>query len=255
MKKGTVMKDPKIAICNVGIGGNYAVGSNRLIDSLDHVGNRWDRFIYVNQYPEGSPTHQQAPYAFKLHALMAAERAGADIIVWADSAVWAIRDAADLIKHVERQGYYFVHSGYSYGQWTSDTCMMAMGEKRDDQCYDAAVSPMIMACFYAIDLRRPAMKRFFQEVKDVSLSHDGALLRGDWKNDNRQVSYDPRCTGHRHDQSVISILIKRYKLKIDIAHETFFQYYDIPGDYVGTDWHRVDLGRFKPSIAWLTQGV
>lgn len=245
----------KIGICNVGIGGNYAVGSQRLIDSLDALNNTWRRYIYINQYPEGAPSHQEAPYAFKLHALMAAEREGCDIIIWADSAVWAIRDPSDLIRFIEKQGYYFVHSGYSYGQWTSDYCLEQMGEPRSDVSHDAAVSPMIMACFYAIDLRRPAMKKFFQEVKDISLSQNGALLRGDWKNDQGQVSTDIRCTGHRHDQSVISVLIKRHKLKIDIAHETFFQYYDIPGDYVGTDWRSRDISRFKPSIAFLTQGV
>jgi hypothetical protein len=243
-----------VGICNVGVGGRYPAGSRRLSESLAAVGIPWRQFILAGRYPDGSPTHEQAPYAFKLHALAAAARDGCDIVLWADSAVWAIRDAAPLIGAVERRGYYFVHSGFSYGQWTSDACLAAMGETRTDASHDAALSPMIMACFYAVDLRRTEMRQFLEEVRHWTLANDGALLRGAWTNDRRQVSEDPRCSGHRHDQSILSILIKRWSLTIDVPHETYFQYYDDHGHHVGDGWRQVDIARFAPSISFLSQG-
>lgn len=245
----------KIGICNVGVGAGHVNGSRRLKESLDFHGINWEQFFWLDKYPKGCPTHKEVPYAFKPYAILEAKKAGCDIVIWADSAVWAINGNVEaLISYIETKGYYFISSGYSIGQWTSDKTIEGMCYARDDELHDPSKSQMIMACFFAIDFRIEFMSWFFMEYYHACLSNKGYLLKGDWKNDKLQVSKDIRCTGHRHDQSIISLLIKRHNLEIVNGHENFFQYYPYD-NYVGKNWKEVQLdNKVLKSINFLTQG-
>ena len=65
--------------------------------------------------------------------------------------------------------------------------------------------------------------------KYIGAAADGVSYPGDWSNENLQVSNDMRCKGHRHDQSVASILIKQAGLTVTNAQDTYFAYAEHKG--------------------------
>jgi hypothetical protein len=56
----------------------------------------------------------------------------------------------------------------------------------------------IWACFMAFDFAVPAAREFFRRWKQAA---DSGLFRGLHSNDEKTESQDPRCRGHRHDQT------------------------------------------------------
>jgi hypothetical protein len=77
-------------------------------------------------------------------------------------------------------------------------------------------------------------------------------MLGSWTNQNKKVSNDPRCLGHRHDQSVGSILACQLGMEHIIPHETYFQYFlNHPFNYGGEN----NMTGIKDSIALLCQGM
>lgn len=244
----------KIGICNVGVGSSHVNGTRRLKESLDHFGVDWKQFFWVDKYPDGCPTHKQSPYGFKAYAMQEAFKAGMEIVIWLDSSMWLRNgNVSGIISQVERDGYYFPNSGYSCGQWCSDNILRAMGVTRTDDLHDASTSPMCMAGFTFLDLRQPRVREFYEEYQFWCKKDNGILLQGKHVNDG-SVSSDSRVTGFRHDQSVASLLIKKYGFKVTNSHENFFMYYPYK-EYVGNKWKDVKVkADLLESITFFAQG-
>jgi len=75
-------------ILNVASGRWFPVAQDRLIASLAHVCEPSDTCIWRNSYPPGSPTHEENPYVFKIHAFRQAIRLGYSRALWLDSSCW-----------------------------------------------------------------------------------------------------------------------------------------------------------------------
>lgn len=203
--------------------GYYAKAMMRLEQSLKSV--HFDGvFKGINDYGHiGSPHHKGSPdavpYAFKALSIKKAMDEGADMILWCDSVVYATKSLDPIFDHIEKHGYlFFDNLGYSIGDYTSDACLRKFGISRED----AFNSKMIMACVMGFDLRNNTALSFLEKYIGAAL--DGVSYPGDWSNENLQVSNDMRVKGHRHDQSVASIIIKDMELEITNAQSTFFAY-------------------------------
>lgn len=194
----------------------YQLGIDQMTESLKKIKFDGD-FLCFRDYSEiQSPTHEEIPYAFKAYSIKKAFELGYDLVLWMDAPVYATKSLTKVFKHIETKGYlFFDNIGFSIGDYTSDRCLELMGMTREE----AFESKMIMAC--VMGLHKSKVKKFTDcYIKLADSQHYG----GAWKNDNGQVSLDKRVKGHRHDQSVASILVKQMNLKITHPHSTFFAY-------------------------------
>lgn len=211
--------------------GNYAKSMMRLDLSLKMVGfgGQYEIFKGINDYghinsPHHKGTHDAVPYAFKALSIKKAIEEGADYILWCDSVIYATKSIEPVFNHIKEHGYlFFDNLGYSIGDYTSDACLSNFGMTREE----AFNSKMLMACCAGFDVNNPKAKEFL--YKYISAASDGVSYQGDWTNENLQVSNDMRCRGHRHDQSVMSIIVKQMGLDITNAQETFFAYNEHKG--------------------------
>lgn len=202
--------------------GNYAKALMRLEQSLRSV--HFDgEFKGINDYGHiNSPLHKgpnSVPYAFKALSIKKAIEEGADLLLWCDSPVYATKSLDPVFKDIEENGYLlFDNIGFSIGDYTSDACLNYFGMTREE----SFEKKMLMACVMGFNLHDPKAKAFLQEYYDqhVILS----CYPGDWVNNNLQVSSDMRCKGHRHDQSVASILAYKHNMAITNAQSTYFAY-------------------------------
>lgn len=211
--------------------GQYAKALMRLELSLKLVGFGGENEIFkgINDYahilsPHHKGTYDAVPYAFKAYSIKKAMEEGADLILWCDSPVYATKSMEPIFKHIQEHGYlFFDNIGFSIGDYTSDACLNQWGMTRDE----AFNSKMIAACVMGFDVHNPQAKEFLD--KYISAAKDGVSYMGDWTNQNLQVSNDIRVKGHRHDQSLASILIKQMGLTITHAQATYFAYCEHKG--------------------------
>ena len=219
------MSDKKTVVSFADGAGNYAKGLMRLEKSLIQVGFG-GTFKGINDYAHiGSPMHKNAPgavpYAFKAYSIKKAIEEGARYILWCDSVIYATKSINPVFEHIKKHGYVlFDNIGFSIGDYTSDKCLEVFNMSREK----AFKTPMIMACVMGFDIQNPTAKAFLDLYIDAAA--DGAsyhhntldtIAHGDWSNEYLQVSNDMRVKGHRHDQSVASILAEQLGMELTLA--------------------------------------
>ncbi len=214
--------------------GRYGLMQERLKKSLVAVGYTGD-IMFFNHEEEISldppcPYHASedlalhaagkvVPYGFKAYAIKKAIDAGYENIIWMDAAVYATKPIDDFISMIEKWGYvFFDNIGFSIGDYTSDACLNTFGMTRTE----AFNKKMIMACVMGINTKSKGAMLWFSHY--YGAANDGVSYLGSWHNSNGEVSSDMRVKGHRHDQSVASIIISALDLTILNAQQTFFAY-------------------------------
>jgi hypothetical protein len=176
-------------------------------------------FICFKTFEEiGSPTHKEVPYAFKAYAIDKARKMGYDLVLWCDSVVYPISDLKPVFDYINKNAYMFFNNiGYSIGEYTSDKCLELLNMS-SDEAFD---SKMLMACCMGFNFKDTKVNK----IVDSYLFHaTSGAYHGDWFNNNKQVSKNNLVKGHRHDQSVISILVHQNKLNVLNGNQTFFAY-------------------------------
>ena len=194
--------------------GPYVPLQRRLLGSLKGV----DVLSWTDSWPPGSPSHAEAPYAFKLHAMAEARRRGAASVIWLDAPVTAAGDPAEAFARIESAGHVFVTGGERLGNWIGDAALEAFGLARD-----AAMGlPLLNGTFIGLDLRRGAWLDAMLEAAAGGLL-DGPYFTGQAPAEARArkpgksvgpASTDPRCWGHRHDEAIGSVLAARMGMSI-----------------------------------------
>lgn len=204
-------------VINFARGSWYPKGAARLgaslVDSPKEIG--WmvvAKESYVNQ-----PTHQEIPYAFKLGCFQRALSEGVDLVLWLDAACYAIRDITPVFDHIEKHGYFFVGAGegHTIGKWTNDATLDAFGFERDE----VMDVPQQSTCCIGLDLRKQAMRQWLH----TWVTHR-AFFKGRWDNKTFSESSDPRCLGHRHDQSVAALITHVMGLDVHPRDNHLFAY-------------------------------
>jgi len=182
--------------------GRYVRGQERLSRLIS------EKFIFFcNEMPPGSPEHADVPYAFKAHALVAADRAGADLVLWLDAAIKPVGSLEPIWKQIEEQGYWFTgNDAGPVGHWCCDAALPLLGVTREEACSMDEVT----TCAFGLNLKSDIGKAFLAEF--MLLAQNGAF-RGPWKNINGEASTDPRVRGHRHDQTAASVIANRLGMR------------------------------------------
>jgi hypothetical protein len=156
-------------------------------------------------------SHKDSPYYFKIDALLKASQR-ADILLWADSSIFATGKGPlnPIFEHVEREGYYLQKNGWNNAQWCNDTSLFTFGFTRDE----AEKQDQVNAACYGISPRHPTGKLILDE-----LVHHRDMFKGAWSNDHETESHDVHCLGHRHDQSVLSLIAAKHHLTVHSPSE------------------------------------
>lgn len=199
----------KPIIISAGIGGWYPAGIERLERSLLLHGYAADYKFWKNEYPPESPSHQDNPYAFKIHAFNSAINEGKKIILWLDSSFWCIKTPHEIFDIINANGVFGFRTGYNCAQTCSDAALEWAGITRDQ----AEQLPEIATGMVGLHMDNPDGKKVFE------LWQEGCNL-GLFKNSrvhDVRDSADPRFIHARQDQSIFSLAIHMCGLQIDFT--------------------------------------
>lgn len=214
------------AVLNVACGQWFPVGQQRLFDSLEERQENATRLFWRDEYPPNSPTHEDAPYAFKPYAFQHARTLGFDQAIWLDASVWLHKKPlADIWARIDEDGWYLEPDGHVVGEWISDATLALFHLTRDE----AMSLPLIDGKLIGLDFRNAKAAEWLDCW--LALADSGAF-NGAWTNDNGEVSTDPRCRGHRHDISCGSPLAADLGMSLQPFKRLGFPGNGEPGDEI-----------------------
>ena len=196
--------------------GNFKIGQTRLVNSLKYVGYEGDIQLYNNHEQLGCKSHKEVPYQFKVYAIHKAYKEGYDIALYCDSSIYPVKDITPCLDYIEKNGYLLELCGFHLGQWCSDKALSVFGITRDE----AFKMPMHSAGFTGLNFKDEKAKAFIEQWFEYAKAEE--TFKGSWTNNNKEVSNDERCSGHRHDQSVATFLANKLVMKAIAPH--FMQY-------------------------------
>lgn len=241
---------PRTCIINYASGAWYPRGQERLCRSLVDVQffKLGDIFAF-NETTLSCPPHQAIPYGFKVAAFNYVLERGYKVVLWCDAAVWAIKPLDTIFDYIEEHGHIFFQAGWNCAQWTSDACLKQMDVSRDA----AERMSQYMGCCMGFNFDHPRSIEFMKRL--TGYAWDGICFPGAWSNEAQQVSTDPRCLGHRHDQTVGSIIASQLGMDQIVGHETYFAYYNSSGNVPYHYGQPNDMSGIKDSVVLLSQGM
>jgi hypothetical protein len=184
----------KIAFVNVATSPYYIDAAEPLVKSIHQHCPDAAVFSFNRVEDFGSPTHKDNPYAFKLYAIQHVRKLGYDVIVWCDSPVRVIRPLDEWFAEVEKVGVYLQQDMWKIGEWANDAALDWFKVSRDEVVDTTNCS----AGLQGLDFRHPTAIAYFDLWWKAM---EAGLFKGEWKNDRGTESADPRCRGHRHDQT------------------------------------------------------
>jgi hypothetical protein len=195
----------------------FKKGQDRLRESLIQYGYQGDVLLF-NEYNQiGSKSHQEVPYQFKVYAIEKARNLGYDIVLYCDASIYAISDVMPVINHIISKGHLMEYCGFSAGQFSTDLCLKEFNLTRDE----AMLIKLHSAGFTGLNFKNELTTKFFD--KWFQRAKEEITFCGDWNNNYNQCSNDKLCLGHRHDQTVASIIAD--KLNMERIEPNFMQYF------------------------------
>jgi hypothetical protein len=202
----------------------YIMKQKRQEESLKSIGFDGDYFCFHSFDEIESKHHSEVPYQFKPKAIQKVREMGYDVVLWMDSPVYATKPLDNVFYHIINNGILlFDNIGFTIGDFTSDRCLNITNMTREE----SFMNPMVMACVMGFDFRNQLTNHIFDEY--LRLSEVEGAFEGSWHNDRLQLSNDYRVRGHRHDQSVISILAVKYGIRLTHPNSTYFAYFNNAG--------------------------
>lgn len=160
------------------------------------------------------PKHYELNYCFKASMLVDAYNDNCDIAIWSDSRMVLSQPFDALYKTLKEAPTIFLHKneGWTVGQWTHDRCLKEFGVTRE-QAYEI---PTVVSGFYAFDFMDKAAIEFFREFFEYcnrpEIINGPRYVGGIVNVNNKQY------LGHRHDQSILSLMAHKYKLPLEVGH-------------------------------------
>lgn len=207
--------DNDACIVSCGIGPEYQEGlhSTRLHCEVN-VPEAWR--LFYRELPLGCPSHEAQQYAFKIYAIQRAVDAGFRYILWMDASFQPIRSIEPLWAVIREQGWYAPRQGDAMlGTWASDAFLEALQLSRDT----AMTIPMCLSGLVGFDMRSDAGRWLWHQWREEyrlgmwngpHLNKPGQPTEVWGQKFSGHCSYDPRCEGHRHDETSLSWLLHLY---------------------------------------------
>lgn len=161
-----------------------------------------DKNFFKGTLPQGCPTHQEVPYAFKPYIFKEMFDKGYTQVIWVDSTIVLSKDLFNIWNYLKANGVLAFHNlGHPLRSWISDIALAELKiseEELDD-------IEQIMACVVGFDISHPVGKKVFDEwyklaEEKISFQNNGSNRKG--------------FKAHRHDQAVLSGLLWQNDVKL-----------------------------------------
>jgi hypothetical protein len=146
-----------------------------------------------------SPHHSTNPYAFKVYCIEKVRKLGFSLVVWSDCINRLQKPLDDVLEDTVKKGVYLQGDEHASGIFANDRALSYFGLNRDE----AMKIEAIYACLMIFDFRHQSTITFFDMWKKACV--DGIFI-GNWQNSGHTESQDPRCKGHRHDQTCAELI-------------------------------------------------
>ena len=185
--------------------GTYRGIEEKLVASMKRFNPAIDVFVFNNEADIGSPTHRDAPYAFKPYSVNTVRMKGYDIIIWCDSCLRAVRSLDPFVDEIAEKGVYLQKDGWKVGEWANDRSLEYFGVTREQSMQLDSIYAQCMG----FDFRTKIANDFLSMWLGAA---EAGIFKGNWKNDTLSESSDPRVKGHRHDQTCSELI--SYHLRI-----------------------------------------
>lgn len=176
----------------------YWPGQKRLVKSLKTHTPDIDILTFGSEAEVGAAKHKVNNYSFKPMAMLKAYEMGYRQILWLDASMNVIKDITGIFDLIDKDGYFFVDSGWPNSRWTNDRALEYFGTNDGE---------MLSSGILGVDLTNPQAYSFFDAWTQAM--RDG-IFNGDWSN-------------HRHDQTAASIIAHKMGMKLQEAN-TFMVY-------------------------------
>jgi hypothetical protein len=168
--------------------------------------------------PDGWPTHEENPYAFKAYSLDHAKNYG--LILWLDASIVPVSSLDPLWNKIEKDGYWIARNGWNNYEWTADSAYPDLfpGMKIEQARQVNKQIPHLVGAAFGLNTRTDTGQKFLRDY--LHLAKSGAF-RGPWKNIPDEPCAPPDVFGHRHDQTAMSVIAWRLGMKITDCPEVF----------------------------------
>lgn len=208
----------KHCIINVGYGGWYAKGTERLKKSLNYHGYSGDVLTWTD-FPNDN-YDKNSPYNVKAAAFEEALKMGYTHIAWMDCSCWAIQQVEPIFDTINEFGYYIPKSGYNAAQVCSDRCLDYFNVDRDTAEKYADSSTIVFGINYENPLGREFIDTWINSAKD-------GIFVGSREHDSQ--SNDSRFLFYRQDQSCATLIANKMGLQLSNLGELVSYYsHDMP---------------------------
>jgi len=189
----------------------YANGIAKIAADLQRTGFSGEFLYWDRDYPEGSPPHEQIPFAFKPWAFKAAKTKQHNLVLWMDSSIRLRRPVDPLFRILQQQGYLFIDGCHSVGEYCSDAALAPLKITREESFQMCSC----WACVMGLNFNSDTSTEFLDEW--LALSLDGITFPGPkWSGINgwpHTASIDIRVKGHRYDQTAASVIATRLGMR------------------------------------------
>lgn len=170
----------------------YHRAQKRLVESL----NGHKKIMFNDYAVIGSPTHQQSPYEFKIHAIRKAFDQD-DTVLWVDSSMYLSGDLSVIERLIKRDGYFQEEAGHYVGRWTNQHARNYFNLTEEEAKQETGGITMFSAGLLGLNLKSELAMQFLYEWEE---SAKAGCFRGDWAD-------------HRHDMTAASIIATRLGMK------------------------------------------
>lgn len=202
-----------------------------LIYSPDHELSEYRGVTIHKGWPDPigikSYTHAEMPYQFKTALIQKAVELGYERIIWLDSSMQLKKDLTPLFDMSEGGITTFHNLGHPVYRYLSDSAMELLGVD-DDSLLD---KPQIWGGAFMLDLTKSDACNFFNLLRHFSIN--GSFKNGGSKREG--------FVAHRHDQSVMSVLLTGFKYAMLSYGQILCPPHDKTGEY-GNDPYLVCRG-------------
>jgi hypothetical protein len=205
-------------IVSFGRGHNFQRGLERLGNNISqtvHV-----PFIAFTEYPNGCPTHQESPFAFKFYCISECVNRGYTSILWLDSSVVVKNNLSTVFQTIENQKYFFILNSHSCGEYCHDKALKTLNISRED----SFKLPSMQGTNFGLNIDSEVCQKFLSIM--LGYSNDGVTFTGPHNNQTQKASKDVRVRGHRHEQTAMSIVALRLGMNKWYINEHDWFYHD-----------------------------
>ena len=189
-------------IVSFGKGYNFQKGLDRLRINIENLVKI--PFISFTEYPIDCPVHEKSPFAFKFFCINECVKKGFKKILWLDSSVIIKNDLSDIFNnYLENQGYFFIKNWHSVGQYCHDKALKTLNITREESFR----IPCVQGTNFGLNFNNEKSQIFQKEMLKYAV--DNITFPGPYDNKNNMASNDTRVSGHRHDQTAMSVVALR----------------------------------------------